>query len=100
MLRQWLKRHTTKSLLRKEKVRLLKELARMIPKSEEYKTTADQLEQLAKISTIESSGYTRVAPTIYGVVGNLTGLLLVMNYEKIGNIFTTKGFGLAYKVKS
>jgi Uma2 family endonuclease len=65
------------------------------PSSPEYKAMAANLVELYKAKAQERNR--RVSPdTIAIIAGNLAGLVLIMNYERL-NIITTKALGFVIK---
>lgn len=84
-----------KNNVTKEMTRLLNEMGECQPYTTEYYHLTEMLERLHKLSNEEKSR--RVSPdTILIVSGNLAGILLVLNYEKL-NIITSKAFNLIMK---
>lgn len=66
--------------------------------SDEYKETLDVIERLHKLHQRESEG-SKISPdTIILVLGNLAGILLILNYEKLG-IVTSKAIGFVIKAR-
>jgi len=67
------------------------------PYTEEYAKTVDQLSKLYKFK--EQTAPKRVSPEkMAEIAGNLAGILLVLNYERLGNIVTSKAFGLVTRL--
>lgn len=81
--------------LEKEIDSVLVEMSAWLPYSPEYKAAVDNLEKLYKAKNEEYNR--RIKPdTIMNGVVNLTGILLVLNFEKI-NIITSRAFNLIVK---
>lgn len=93
-----MKKQNAKKLLRKEQERILSNMAYEDPASDEYETLLDRSQIISDLLKEENETFRKVGPTILGVAANLTGILMVMNYERF-SIFTTKAFGLAFKPK-
>lgn len=67
------------------------------PYTEEYAKTVEQLSKLYKFK--EQSAPKRVSPDkLAEVAGSLAGILLVLNFERLNNIVTSKAFGLVTKL--
>lgn len=79
-----------KFTLDREIERVLKEMSSMTPGTEQYKAKLEVVNRLCEARGIKSP---RALSTdmIVSVVGNLLGILLVMNFEKTG-VITTKAF--------
>lgn len=90
------KKQTSSKLLKNEKNRILIKMSTLEQNSEEY---SKLLSTLKELDGIQNGNFQKVGPTIIGAAVNILGIVLVMNYERT-NIFTTKAFGLAFKVKS
>lgn len=66
------------------------------PATSEYNETLDAIDRLHKLHSREKDGR-RVSPdTLLLVLGNLAGILLILNYERIG-IITSKALGFVLK---
>ena len=92
------RKSSSKKLLKEEENRLLVALSKVKPGSVEYNAIMDELEKLYSLKKVNNETFQKVAPTLFGIAGNIAGLALVMNYERL-NIIVTKAFGLAYKVR-
>lgn len=67
--------------------------------SEEYSKTLDQIERLHKLASREKEGR-RVSPdTLALVLGNLVGIIIILNFEKV-NVIGTKAIGMIVKPKN
>lgn len=76
--------------------RLHETLKNLPPASEEYNRVSDQVVKLRKLQS-EVNSKKRVSPdAVAAALTNLTGIMLVLNYEKF-NIITTKAFGMIVK---
>lgn len=91
-------------LSKKEKYTLDQEIDRVIdelkrindPSTPEYKAASENLVRLCEARGIKSHKSLSY-DTILNVVGNLAGILIVLNFERVGNIVTTKAFGMIGK---
>lgn len=90
------KKQTSSKLLKSEKNRILVRMSLLDQNSDEYNKL---LLNLKELDGIQNGNFQKVGPIIIGAAANIAGIVLVMNYERL-NIFTTKAFGLAFKVKS
>ena len=62
------------------------------PKDPEYQPTLDKIKELHKLLSEEKKTGVRVTPdTVLLILGNLAGILLIMNYEKL-DVMSTKAF--------
>lgn len=66
--------------------------------SGEYDEVLKQLERLYKLQTHSREGRTISPDTMFVVLGNLAGIVLILNYERLG-IVTSKAVGLLMKSK-
>ena len=64
--------------------------------SDEYGKIVENISRLQKLK--EGSKKTVSPDALVAVGGNLLGLVLVMNYERL-NIITSKAFGMIWKVR-
>lgn len=71
-------------------------MAGLEPDSKEYSTAASNLDVLVKAKSCENTTKKISPDTIAVVVGNLLGIVLVLNYEKM-NVITSKAFGMIIK---
>ena len=83
-----------KSPLQQEMDRILKEMSRKDPSTDEYKKLVDRLKDLAG---------TRKEPTlrldtVMEVGANLGGILLILNHEKL-DVISTKALGFVQKLR-
>lgn len=66
------------------------------PETSEYTEIMEKLERLHKLQSREKEGK-RVSPdTLILVLGNLAGILLILNYERLG-IVTSKALSFVLK---
>lgn len=79
---------------------VLMTLASTQPYESEYKTIVDNLETLMKVKKIrdEITKPSRIDPSVLAIAGNLAGILLILNYERLG-VVSTKAFGLLMKAR-
>lgn len=64
---------------------------------DEYKQLVTTLENLIKLDLSQKSGKNNVSKdVVLTVVGNLLGIVLVINYEKV-HVVTSKAFGMIIK---
>jgi hypothetical protein len=61
------------------------------PLEPEYDETLDKIERLHKLRSHEKDGFKVSPDTLVLVFGNLIGILLIMNYEKL-DVISTKAF--------
>lgn len=73
-----------------EKQRIIDEMNNYDPDSIEHKNLRSALLDL---SQVENMGLSLMNPNVLGSVTQVLGMLLIMNYEKLG-IITTKAFSL------
>jgi hypothetical protein len=79
-----------------EIARLHDVLKNMNPYENNYAITLDQLTKLQKLH-LETNSKSRVSPdTLAGVAANLTGILLILNYEH-AHVFTSKAAAFVWK---
>lgn len=64
----------------------------------EYNETLEVIERLHKLHSHEKEGRKVSPDTLLLVLGNLAGILLILNYERL-QIVTSKSFGLLIKPK-
>ena len=75
------------------------EMAEYESDSDEYLELLDRLQRLYAIRQIYDNPRMKVSPdTVLTVVGNLAGIALIVNYEKL-NVVTSKAMNLLLKVK-
>lgn len=90
-----LTKHDKRTNLEKEIDDVLKEMKLLDKDSKEYKTRVVHLERLYKAKGYEKSR--TVSPdTVAVVVGNLLGILVILNFEK-ANVITSKALGFVLK---
>ena len=90
-----------KATIRKAKQRLLDEMAKIDPTSEEYSKLATELEKLTK-SELNQNGWIGqlgcgVAQTLISAVSSTVNVWSVLKHEDRGNIVTTKSLNYAPK---
>ena len=69
------------------------------PESKEYATIVDQIVKLDAVLSNNKVKKTAVSmDTLVAVGGNLLGILLILNYERVGAV-TTKALGFVIKSK-
>lgn len=74
-------------------------LQRLEPDTPEYDKVSNQLEKLYQIQANVKTGKDRLSKdTLAMVIGNLAGILLIVNYERL-DVITTKAFSLILKAK-
>ena len=74
------------------------QLGSLTATDEEYSKTIDQIERLHKLLAKEREGF-RVSPdTLIIVAGNLLGIVLILNYERLV-VITSKAVGFVGKFK-
>lgn len=61
------------------------------PKDPAYEETLEKIERLHKLRAHEKDGFKVSPDTLVLVLGNLVGILLIMNYEKL-DVISTKAF--------
>lgn len=76
-----------------EQLKLLSELEGLDPHSKEYN---EILEHITKLETVKIKKTRISKDAVVGAVASLAGIILVINYERVGAI-TSKGFGLIRK---
>jgi len=78
--------------------RLFGILEELDPTSEDYERAANQLAKLYKLKEIDNNSNKPVSKDeALKALTNLTGILLILNYERL-SVITTKAFGLIRKV--
>lgn len=75
---------------------LLARLAESTPGTDQYTTLLDQLEKLQKIKTLEKENGSSKLETLLPVVGNLAGILAILNFERAG-VVTSKALSFVTK---
>lgn len=93
-----------KLLSKKESYTLDDEIARVVnelkkiddPSTPEYKDAAANLRVLCEARGVKSPK-SMSTDTIVNVIGNLAGILIVLNFERVGNLVTSKAFGMIGK---
>jgi len=76
----------------------LESLSKEKPDTDEYTKILDQIVRLNKLKEKPSSS--RVSPdALIAVFGNLAGIVLIINHERV-NVITTKALGFVMKSKS
>lgn len=97
MLKNLLVKKDKRSNLEKEIDTVLTKLSTLEPDSKEYTATVKNLETLMGMNKKESR--LKVNPdTVLSVVGSLSGILLILNFEKADTI-TTKAMSFILKKK-
>lgn len=90
-----LTRFKKKSDIQKEIDWIIDQMKGMAVGSEEYRAALDNLEQMYKVKQIEkTNGVSK--DTVAIVAGNLLGILLILNYEKL-DVVSTKALGFVIK---
>ena len=64
--------------------------------SDEYRIMADNLEKLMKAQSYDAKRQVIKIETLLTIGGNLAGILLILNYEKL-DIVTSKAIGFVLK---
>ena len=83
--------------LEKEIDKLMSELDRIAPTCETYQKTLSTIERLEHIRGDRQQKKRTISPdTIAVVAGNLLGIILILNYEKI-NVVTSKALGFVIR---
>lgn len=86
------------SSLELEIERLFGILEELDPTSEDYERAANQLAKLYKLKEVDNNSNKPVSKDeALKALTNLTGILLILNYEHL-SVITTKAFGLIRKV--
>lgn len=92
-----IKKDTTPTPLRVVIDDLLAELDSHEPESDEYSKIVDQIVKLYKLQEVDSSQ--RVSANTWAMIGgNLAGIMLIINYERV-HVVATKALGLVSKVR-
>jgi hypothetical protein len=82
--------------LDEEIVRTLEKLAKLDPKSEEYKTLTQRMSELHQLKVEERPK--QISPdTVLAVAANIFGILWIARYER-EHILSSKAFGIAMKL--
>ena len=90
-----LTRFKKKSDIQKEIDWIIDQMKGMAVSSEEYRAALDNLEQMYKVKQIEkTNGVSK--DTVAIIAGNLLGILLILNYEKL-DVVSTKALGFVIK---
>lgn len=79
--------------IEKEQLELISKLEGKEPDTAEYSKITEQLKALNELKT-KKSHFTKDG--VLGALTSLTGILLVLNYEKLGAV-TSKAFGMVRK---
>ena len=80
-----------------EVLRVITELSLLKPDSKEYTEAVKNLHILQQ-SRFEKKKHGLSSDAILAAAGNLTGILLVLNFEKLG-VITSKAFSLVTKIR-
>lgn len=84
-------------LLQKELTRLIEELKKHDPGSNEYNQISDQIVKLYSIPT--PSTYDRVSKdTMVNAGAQLLGIFAILNYERLG-VITSKAFSIISRIR-
>ena len=90
-----------KATIRKAKQRLLDEMAKLDPTSQEYSTLAARLEQLTKSEQNQNGWIAQlgcgIAQTAISAVASTVNVWKVLKHEDRGNVVTTKSLNYAPK---
>lgn len=78
---------------------LYRELAGYPAHGDEYDNITDQIVKLKKLQNELTHSWKPSPDAIVGAVGSLAGIVLILNYEKMG-IVTSKALGFVGKMKS
>lgn len=96
--------NSEKATIRKAKKRLLEEMEKYDPKSEEYAKLAQQLAKLTEAEKNQNSWLTQlgcgIGQTLVSAVASTINVWSVLKHEDKGNIVTTKSLNYAPKPKS
>lgn len=76
---------------------LLEELEAMEGSNSDYGPTADELVKLMKLKQEIRPSWRPSPDAIVAAGGSVLGILLVLHYEKLGDIVTSKAFGFIGK---
>ena len=95
--------NSEKATIRKAKKRLLEEMEKYDPKSEEYTKLAQQLAKLTEAEKNQNSWITQlgcgIGQTLVSAVASTINVWSVLKHEDKGNIVTTKSLNYAPKPK-
>jgi hypothetical protein len=78
-----------------EVTRLLSKLNTLDPESEDYTKAVANLKVLMEARGVKSKSSSVSPDMMLSVAANLAGLLIVLNYERLG-IITSKAFGMIF----
>lgn len=78
---------------------LLEELKTMEGSHPDYAATSDELIKLMKLKKDINPSWRPSPDALVGLAGTILTTLLVLNYEKIGNVVTSKAFSFIGKMK-
>ena len=95
--------NSKKATIRKAKKRLLEEMEKYDPRSEEYSKLAQQLAKLTEAEKNQNSWITQlgcgIGQTLVSAVASTINVWSVLKHEDKGNIVTTKSLNYAPKPK-
>ena len=95
--------NSEKATIRKAKRRLLEEMEKYDPQSEEYSKLAQQLAKLTEAEKNQNSWITQlgcgIGQTLVSAVASTINVWSVLKHEDKGNIVTTKSLNYAPKPK-
>lgn len=95
--------NSEKATIRKAKKRLLEEMEKYDPRSEEYSKLAQQLAKLTEAEKNQNSWITQlgcgIGQTLVSAVASTINVWSVLKHEDKGNIVTTKSLNYAPKPK-
>lgn len=84
--------------LEDEIAKLISELEGITPSTDEYEAIVNQIVKLDAMTNHKVKPSVISKDALVAVGGNLAGILLILNYEKIGAV-TTKALGFVLKSK-